>query len=680
MEDEREEEITSLSSIFPEIEIDSCNPHKLSLLVPVAPSEVVSIRTSSAVDSLDALTLKSDSVGISHLPPLRLSATLPEGYPDNAFPLISLESKPAWLDYGKLKELENECMKLWEEYGHCQILFTYIDYIQQAAERFFDLEHSITVKPYLKDELVEFSKARDKEIFENGSFDCGVCLEPKKGTSCHRMTDCGHVFCRACLQDFYNSAITEGDVGNVACLEPSCGKTKPGEPPKKRKAIHPRELLEIGILESQARRYVELKRKKKLESDKSTIYCPRSWCQAPARSNRYPPIPSNLLDYIDESADEASDPPPAYTKDTPESKLPSASDRLAICSNPSCQLAFCRVCYLGWHGEFARCWPRNPADLSEEEKASYDYIRLHTSPCPTCSSPVQKTMGCNHMKCFQCNTHFCYLCGAWLLPDNPYQHFNQRGNDCYMKLWELEEGDEGQAGAFEGARRWEREAMEVARRAQEEEDGRAANQLQQDDGIQHPVMGEEQDVLEVDIVQDEPRREREREWQRERHRMFFAEAGPPPGPIDPMHAMVLRAEQLRVQEPGPDGPEMEHGEGEGFVGGRRRGRGRYERDNFDEGRGRGQGRGDGRGGRARGGVRGGNAVAQNGRGNGRAERGRGRGRGGGVQAGRDVVDGNGQLDAREAAALRRFVEMARNDEEDEWDSDELEDDGMFEIR
>ncbi|KAF2218363.1 RWD domain-containing protein, partial [Elsinoe ampelina] len=533
MDDEREEEITSLSSIFPEIVVDKQDAYTMSLLIPVAPTEAVSVVTEHCQDA------GLDASPVTHLPPLQLRAKLPPGYPDSVPPRVQLEAKPAWINAEKLQDLESECEKLWEEYGRCQILYTYIDHVQQAAERFFDLPHTITVKPQLKEELVEFSRARDKEIFERSSYDCGVCLEPKKGTLCHRMSACGHVFCRACLQDFYNSAITEGDVGNISCLEPSCGKGKPGEPQQKRKPIHPGELLVIGVEEAQARRYVELKRKKKLESDKSTIYCPRTWCQAPARSNKYPPIPDDLNLYVDDSSDESSDPPPAYTKDTPENKLPVPADRLAICSNPKCLLAFCRVCYCGWHGEFARCWPRNPADLSEEEKASYDYIRQHTSPCPTCSSPVQKTMGCNHMKCFQCNTHFCYLCGAWLEPGNPYQHFNQKGLGCYMRLWELEEGDDGQGNAhFQGARR---------------------------DEMDRRVVG-----------------------------------------------------------PGQQG----RGQGRG-----RRGRGQNGPHPPN----------------VNGGQRGGRGA---------------RGLGGAVAA-------PGQVEEREAAALRRFVQMAQNDQEDEWDSDEL---------
>ncbi|KAL1974285.1 hypothetical protein VTN31DRAFT_5845 [Thermomyces dupontii] len=50
-------------------------------------------------------------------------------------------------------------------------------------------------------------------------------------------------------------------------------------------------------------------------------------------------------------------------------------------------------------------------------------------------------MGCNHMICFQCSTHFCYLCSSWLEEDNPYRHFNTTDSSCYNRLWDLEGGD-----------------------------------------------------------------------------------------------------------------------------------------------------------------------------------------------------------------------------------------------
>lgn len=498
MEDERTEELTTIAAIYPELVVDPADPFAASLELPVAPSDPLNVEFPAAPlpsppssddgrkHSLTAVAALRDAHKLQHLPPIRLNITLPDGYPAGLAPKVKLSTTPTWIPEEKLHELEEEVARLWEEYGQCQVLFSYIDYLQQAAERAFDLaptsNAALTLLPGLKPALLEYDSKTKKEIFNAGTYDCGVCLEPKKGSACYQMRRCGHVFCLSCLQDFYNNCITEGDVVNVRCMDPTCGKDGPSKrKTKKERTLHPKELLDMGIEESAVRRYVEMKRKKKLEADKTTVYCPRTWCQGPARTNKYPPIPADLATYPESDSENES---AASVGHVPDNKLPAPADRLSVCSK--CSFAFCRICYTGWHGEFARCWPRNPGELSEEEKASYEYIRLNTSPCPTCSSPTQKTMGCNHMKCFQCNTHFCYLCGAWLSPDNPYQHFNKLGTSCYQQLWVLEEGDEGQGANFQGARRWEEEARRVAEEADREE----AERLQREE-MEEAMVGDE---------------------------------------------------------------------------------------------------------------------------------------------------------------------------------------------
>lgn len=267
-------------------------------------------------------------------------------------------------------------------------------------------------------------------------------IDPKKGTACHRMADCGHVFCRSCLQDFYNNAITEGDLASVRCLAPDCAKKRGevvgnGRRRRPKTNISPSELLQIPLEQEIVKRYVTLKHKAELESDKDTIYCPRKWCQGAARSKKHRK-PESLEDA--ESSDEEEEVEVGSTKG-----YIAKDELLAICED--CTFAFCRRCFQGWHGEFTVCAPRtNTGELTEEDLASLDYLKKHTTPCPTCAAPAQKTHGCNHMICFRCNTHFCYLCSAWLEPSNPYKHFNVDGTSCFQRLWELEEGDGEGAG------------------------------------------------------------------------------------------------------------------------------------------------------------------------------------------------------------------------------------------
>ena len=263
------------------------------------------------------------------------------------------------------------------------------------------------------------------------------------------------MFCVECLQDFYSACITEGEIVNVKCMAPGCGSQpvdsmgKTGLVPAKEKdrTLEPSELLQIPLEHEIVQRYIKLRRKKRLESDPSTVYCPRQWCQGPAR------IPNKKLvkkELGPGGIDHGDAEPQSYDRNANPESLPPPAERLAICED--CTFAFCKVCKASWHGEYFVCFPRSQFELTAEERASEDYMLLHTQPCPTCNARAQKTHGCNHMICFKCNTHFCYLCGAYLDKGNPYQHYNTEKSGCYMRLWELEGGDDGEIGqGFGGA-------------------------------------------------------------------------------------------------------------------------------------------------------------------------------------------------------------------------------------
>jgi len=474
IEDERAVELSTLAAIFPELTLDPSNPFSASIELPVSPATPLAVKFASKVEVAIQTGLptppssngtKEDEVRteaprqeapnvhlISHLPPLMLRVTLPTGYPTQEAPIIHLESQSSGLSDLKLEELRAAGGVLWEDMGRDQVVFTYIDHLQQAAEDGFGFISgpypTLELTPELEIPLLDYDLKAKRAKFEQETFECGVCLEPKKGSACHRLLLCTHVFCVACLQDFYNACITEGDVTNVKCLAPNCGKentTAPPDParPRKRKrkgdrTLDPSELLQIPLEQETVQRYVKLKRKNLLESDRMTVYCPRQWCQGAARSKKHPKPGDTKVEETSDSEDE-DDQPPAYDPNSGQDKLPPPSERLAICED--CSFAFCKVCKASWHGEFAVCFPRRQYELTAEEKASEEYLRKHSTACPTCDARCQKTMGCNHMICFKCNSHFCYLCSAWLAGGNPYKHFNTLWTPCYMRLWELEEGD-----------------------------------------------------------------------------------------------------------------------------------------------------------------------------------------------------------------------------------------------
>ena len=488
-EDERTIELSSIAAIYPELVIDPTDPYTATLDLSVSPAkplrtvfqtalgarppvlptpptsmkhsdeDVRAVRKATPEDSQQG-TVPTDEHELTHLPPLIVHIHLPEGYPVHLPPGISLSADPAWVPPSILKHLQGSCGMLWEALGRDQVVYTYIDHLQQAAEDAFGLvqagEQTHPLSSDLKLALLDYDLKTKREIFERGTFNCGVCLEPKKGGQCHRLMLCSHVFCIACLQEFYHDCIKGGDVDSVKCMDPGC-HTEEQAPPaqsdntsrKQRRydpTLTPSELLQIPLDQETVQRYVRLKRKKRLESDKNTIYCPRQWCQGAARSKKHPKPVDPFNDMGAVSSDSENEDQVENTKhpnkDDPD-HIP-MSERLAICED--CDYAFCLVCKKTWHGERGTCKTRRQAELNEEEQASLAYLQSFTTPCPTCSASAQKTMGCNHMICFQCKTHFCYLCSAFLMPNNPYRHFNDIKSQCYMRLWELEGGDGNDVG------------------------------------------------------------------------------------------------------------------------------------------------------------------------------------------------------------------------------------------
>ncbi|KAF8855736.1 RWD-domain-containing protein [Acephala macrosclerotiorum] len=461
MEDERQVEMECIAAIFPEISFDPANQFSATIELPVHPTSSVKVVFPASADGLlptpppSATSGQEDeqatagpannveSHNLSYLPSLQLRITLLEGYPEEKPARFELSTTPEWLSRSYLDELQQHGEQMWEDAGRSLVVYGYIDFLQQKAEEAFGSAEQgkiLEIPQDYKISLLDYDIKATQAAFEKETFDCGVCLDPKKGSVCHRMIDCGHVFCVQCLQDFYNNAITEGDLATIRCLAPDCARKRESASTKKSRKnktlISPSELLQIPLEHEMVARYVKLKHKAELESDKNTIYCPRKWCQGAARSKKH-----RKPDGFEEAEDEEED---SDNEDGKPEKFVASRDLLAVCED--CSFAFCSRCYQGWHGEFFSCAPKtNTGELTEEDKASLEYMKLHTTPCPTCAAPAQKTHGCNHMICFKCNSHFCYLCSAWLSPTNPYKHYNEK-TSCYMRLWEHERGDGDDVG------------------------------------------------------------------------------------------------------------------------------------------------------------------------------------------------------------------------------------------
>ncbi|KAJ2963498.1 hypothetical protein NQZ79_g1497 [Umbelopsis isabellina] len=233
-----------------------------------------------------------------------------------------------------------------------------------------------------------------------------------------------HVFCKVCLAGYFSMLIREGLISQVRCPDLECSQKKEGgiEPPS-------REQLILIAGEDLANRYDRLLLQQQHQLDPQITFCPRLQCQEPVRKD------------------------PNYEK---------------LCYCTACGYAFCLLCQKTWHGPQVYCQFKNTPKIIKEyldvednpeqiahleakygkrnldrlitdhktEMATEKWKRENTVPCPSCHIPVEKTFGCNHMTCQICQTHFCFLCGAWIDKHQPYKHFNSQGTLCHMRLFE----------------------------------------------------------------------------------------------------------------------------------------------------------------------------------------------------------------------------------------------------
>lgn len=411
-----------------------------------------------------------------HLPPLALTVSLPPLYPLQEPPHIVRIATP-WIPDAHSSQAQWVGQRLLEQWQEVQgeILWTYGEWAREgwADETLRSRSQSPFLNPnapkslhlqgpailaastksgppparHLRDTLSAYDRLARQSAFGKERFLCSICLEAKKGEACTRIEACGHVFCRECLLDYLTLHLTEGSLRlALSCPDASCvsskarsnqGPSSEGGPtdPKVTQAgsIGVSELSEfLKDSPSLLNRLRFLQEKEAAEADPTAVPCPRPDCQT--------------LTPKDVSNDNSS-----------------RWEAFRQCR--ACSYSFCVWCRKTWHApspcslpstsslldKYAAATPEVRRALEarygrknllrlkaqyEEEKANQEWLKGKTQACPHCSSRIEKSLGCNHMTCQHCQSHFCYLCGSRLNAAHPYQHFNTPGSPCFNRLFD----------------------------------------------------------------------------------------------------------------------------------------------------------------------------------------------------------------------------------------------------
>lgn len=77
----------------------------------------------------------------------------------------------------------------------------------------------------LLSQILIYNAEQKQQAFATTVFECSVCFMGLLGSECVQLSECGHVFCQACLAEFCKVQITEGNVQGVTCPQADCTAT-----------------------------------------------------------------------------------------------------------------------------------------------------------------------------------------------------------------------------------------------------------------------------------------------------------------------------------------------------------------------------------------------------------------------------------------------------------------------
>ncbi|KAG8949816.1 hypothetical protein FRC03_000230 [Tulasnella sp. 419] len=193
------------------------------------------------------------------------------------------------------------------------------------------------------------------------TFDCCICMETHPEDSVAKVEPCGHKFCRPCIQSYVSSKIRE-NVFPIVCPLCATGKSK-------NKGAITGDFIEIiGVSEEDYIKYSQLA----LTQFSILLECRKC----------------------------------GKSVNVDKDDLRAAS--IITCPVPGCRGMWCREC-----SQFVD--DADGANHSCDGTKELDRLLMQKGwrRCPGCTTPVEKTAGCDHMTCGvrTCGTHFSWSTG-----------------------------------------------------------------------------------------------------------------------------------------------------------------------------------------------------------------------------------------------------------------------------